>query len=277
VLAALFGGQALFAQSQPGLTFDVYTRGGGTDTTTGVAHMKATQTAARMDFEKRPAGGQFQALPLGDHGTVIIRSSGAEIIMIDPDRKQYMSIKPLEMMEGARKMMESMGGSMTFDSAGSSFHVDSLGPGPMIDGHSTLRYRMTGRTRVHIAMMGQEQTAETQAVSESTNAIDLAEYGNLLGQPSGAREMIQSMALSAGLPKTFLDQATAAATRMKGFPLHTERQITTTTANGTRSRSEITDTKNIRRASIPESAFAIPADYKQMALPFGRPPVSPED
>ena len=277
VAALLFGGQALSAQSQAGLTFDVYTRGGrGGDTATNVVHMKATPNALRMEFEKRPVGGQYRGLPVGDHGVVILRGAGAELIMLDPEKKQYMSIKPLEMMTGARQMMESMGGSMTFDSAGSSFHVDSLGPGPTIDGHNTMKYRVTARTRVRVAMMGQEQTVESQFVSESDNAVDLAEFGNTMGPAAGVRDMMQSMAQSVGLPKGFLDQTSKEGRKVKGLPLHTERQTTTTTPNGTRTSSETSDTKNVRRASIPESAFTVPADYKLMPFPFGQTPPSPD-
>ena len=124
-------------------------------------------------------------------------------------------------------------------------------------------------------MMGQEQTVENQMVSESLNAVDLAEFANTMGPASGVRDMIQSMAQTVGVPKTFLDQAASAGRKMRGFPLHSERQTTMTTPSGTRSHSETTDTKNIRRASIPDSAFAVPADYKQMPLPLGQPRMAP--
>lgn len=277
VAALLFGGRALSAQSQPGLTFDVYTRGvSGGDSATNVIHMKATANALRMEFEKRPASGQYRGLPVGDHGVVIVRSTGAELIILDRDKKQYMTIKPLEMMAGARQIMESMGGSMTFDSAASSFHVDSVGPGPTIDRHNTIKYRVTSHTKLRIAMMGQEQTVETQLVSESDNAVDLAEFGNTMGPGAGVRDMVQSMAQTVGLPKDFLDQASKEGRKMKGFPLHSERQTTSTTPNGTRTSSETTDTKNVRRASIPDSEFAAPADYKLMPFPLGPRPPSPD-
>jgi hypothetical protein len=266
----------LSAQSQPGLKFDLYSRSrGSTDTTTNVVHVQATNKAMRMEFDKRPVGGQFRGLPVGDHGVVIVRSAGAEFVMLDPDKRQYMSIKPLEMMEGARKMMESMGGSMTFDSTASTFQIDSLGPGPTLDGHATLRYRLTARMKLHVAMMGQEQTVENELISESQNAVDLADFANTMGPASGVRDMIQSIAQTAGVPKSFLDQASNAGRKSIGFPLHTERQTTTTSQSGTRSHSEITDAKNILSASIPESAFAIPADYKQMSFPVGQPRMSP--
>jgi hypothetical protein len=272
VLALFCGGQTLSAQSKPGLTFDLYSRSTvSTDTAINVVHMKATDDALRMEFEKRPGGGQFRGLPVGDRGVVIIRGSGAELIMLDPDKKQYMSIKPIEMMEGARKMMESMGGSMTFDSTASSFQVDSLGPGPTIDGHNTLRYRVTARMKLRVAMMGEDQTLENQMVSESQNAVDLAEFGNVMGTPSGMRDMIQSMAQTVGVPKSFVDQASSAGRKVRGFPLHAERQTTTTSRSGTRSHSEISDTKNVRRASIPDSDFAVPKDYKLMPFPLGQP------
>ncbi len=272
VVATVFAGHAVYAQSQPGLTFDLHTRTGREgDTTTNVVHMKATANALRMEFEKPPAGGQYRNLPVGDHGVVIIRASGAELIMLDPDKKQYMSIKPLEMMSGARQMMESMGGSMTFDTSASRVQVDSLGPGPTIDGHSTTRYRLAVHTKIRVAMMGQEQTVESQMVSQSDNAVDLPSLATMIGPSAGVRDMLQSMAQTVGVPKDFMDQATNAAKRVKGFPLHTERQTTATTPNGTRTSSETSDTKNVRRASIADSEFAVPADYKLMPFPLGQP------
>lgn len=278
-VAVAFCGNNLFAQSQPGLTFDSYSRARGeSDTATNVVHVKATANAMRMEFEKRPIGAQYRNLPVGDHGVIIVRSSGAELIMIDPDKKQYMSIKPLEMASGARQMLESMGGSMTFDTAASSIHVDSLGPGPTIDGHNTLRYRVAAHSKIRIVMMGQDQTVENQMVSETDNAVDLDEFkfSGIGGPAVGMRDMMQSMAQTVGVPKDFMDQATKAAQRVRGFPLHTERQTTSITPNGTRTISETTDTKNVRRASIPDSTFAVPADYKLMAFPFGRPQPSPD-
>ena len=238
--------------------------------------MIATANAMRMEFAKRPTGGPYRNLAVGDHGVVIVRSFGAELIMIDPDKKQYMSIKPLEMASGARQMMESMGGSMTFDTAASSVHIDSLGPGPTIDGHSTIKYRVTVHTKIRIVMMGQDQTVENQMVSESDNAVDLAGFGGVVGPAAGLRDMMQSMAQTVGMPKDFMDQATRAGKRVKGFPLHTVRQTTATTPNGTRTISETTDTKNVRRVSVPDSTFAVPADYKLMPFPFGRPQPSPD-
>ena len=231
----------------------------------------------RMEFEKRPTGGPYRSLPVGDHGVLIVRSGGAELIMIDPDKKQYISIKPLEMASGARQMMESMGGSMTFDTAASSIHVDSLGPGPTIDGHPTLRYRLAVHTKIHIAMGGQDQTVDNQTVSETENAVDLDDLklGRVIGS-GGLRDTMQSLAQTVGLPKDFMDQATKAGQRIKGFPLHTERQTTSLTSRGTLTNSETSDTKNVRRATIPDSTFAVPADYKLMPFPFGRPQPSPD-
>ena len=125
---------------------------------------------------------------------------------------------------------------------------------------------------MHVAMMGQEQTLETQIVSETQNAVDLAEFANVMGPSGSAREMVRSMTQTIGLPKSYLDRITSAASKAKGFPLHSERQTTTTTPNGILTRSETSDMKNVRRASIPDSAFAVPADYKQKSFPGFGPP-----
>ncbi len=271
----VLAGRAASAQSMPGVTFDTYTRNtAGTDTATTVAHVTVSAAAVRFEFDKRPQSGHFKGLPIGDHGVVIMRSGGTELIMLDPVKKQYFSFKPLEMMEGARKMMESMGGSVVFDSAASTVHVDNLGPGPTIDGHKTMRYRLTAHTKIKVAMMGEERTVESQLTSESQNATDLTEYASSLAPAAGLRETMQSLVQSVGLPKTFLEQAASAGRKAPGFPLHVERQSTQITSGESRTTSEISDVKNLRRTSIPQSAFDVPADYKLMALPFGRPPPS---
>lgn len=272
VLLLLFVASSAAAQSRPGLTFDQFVRAGTAgDTTTTLIHMTAAGTSLRMEFENGPPPGQFKGVPLGNHGIMMMRDAGAEMIMMDPDKKEYMSIKPFEMMEQARKMMESMGGSMTFDTSASSIHLDSLGPGPVIEGHATIRYRMTARTKMNATMMGQTQTVETQMTWESQNALDFNEFDDVVGATSGWKLMAQSMSL----PKDFFEKAMSKEHKMRGFPLHSERQMTLT-ANGTvRTTSETIDTKNIRRTSVPDSAFAVPADYKQIALPFGPPLPTP--
>jgi hypothetical protein len=272
----LLAARAASAQSTPGLAVDMNVHSPtGPDTSTNIVHMTATATAVRMEFEKRPQNGQFRGLPIGDHGAIIMRNAGSEMILLDQANKQYMSIKPLEMMEGAHKMMESMGGSITFDSSGSTISVDSLGPGPVIDGHKTLRYRVTGRTKVTIAMMGQVHTVETQLVSESEMAADLADLVAAVPGISGFRDTFQSMSQSIGLPKSFLDKATHEQQKVRGFALHTEKQTTIVTDNNTRTNTEISDAKNIRRASIPDSAFAVPVGYKLMPFPFAPPRPTP--
>ncbi len=237
VLLLLFVASSAAAQSRPGLTFDQIVRGGtADDTSTHVIHMTAAGPNIRMEFENGPRPGQFKGIPLGNHGIVIMRDGGAEIIMIDPDKKEYMSVKPAE-----------------------------------IDGHATIRYRLTARTKVNATMMGETHTMENNMTWETQNAPDLNEFDDVVAATAGLKMMVQSM----GLPKDYFDRAIPKEHKMRGFPLHSERQMIMIADGTTRITAETIDTKNIRRTSVPDSAFAVPTDYKSVALPFGPPSPKP--
>jgi hypothetical protein len=255
---------AAAAQSRPGLAFDqvIHTIAGG-DSSISVIHVTAAGSDMRMEFENASAAGPFAKVPMGDHAIMILRNGGTEMITLNPDKKQYFSVKPIEMMEGARKMMASMGGSMTFDTSASSIHQDSLGPGPVIDGHPTLRYRRTVRLKMNSSMMGQQHTIDTQSTSDLEVATDLGDFADVLtANPfSGISE---SMALA----KSFVEKAVPVEHRMHGFPLHVVQQSVQTSNGVTRTTTTTIDTNNIRRVTVPDSAFTIPADYKFISLPF---------
>jgi hypothetical protein len=252
------------AQSRPGLAFDqvIHTLAGG-DSSTSVVHLAATGADIRMEFEKGSAVGPFARLPMGDHAIIILRNGGTEMITLNPDKKQYFSVKPIEMMDGARKMMASMGGSMTFDTSASSMHQDSLGPGPVIDGHPTLLYRTTVRLKMNSSMMGHQNTIDTQAISDFAMASDLGDFADVL-----TANPFSGMSESMGLTKGFFEKAVPVEHRMHGFPLHVVQQSIQTSNGVTRTTTTTIATKNVRRVPVPDSAFAIPADYKFISLPF---------
>lgn len=252
------------AQSRPGVAFDqVMQTTSGSDSSTNVAHLTAAGSDIRTEFEKGSTGGPFASLPMGDHGVIIARKGGTEMIFLNPDKKQYFSFKPIEMMEGARKMMASMGGSMTFDTSASSMHQDSLGPGPVIDGHPTLLYRMTVRLTMNSSMMGHQNNIDVQSTSDFEVASDLGDFRDVL-----TSNQFSGMGESMGLTKSFFEKAIPIEHRMHGFPLHVVQRSTQTSNGVARTTTTTIDTKNIRRVTVPDSTFAIPADYKFISLPF---------
>jgi hypothetical protein len=265
-IPALLIATTAMAQSKPGVTFDqtmvsITTARGRTDTATTVMHTTSASGDGRIDVEKGrfPNMGPFSA---GPHAIMIFRDGGKEIFFLNPDEKQYLSIKPIAMMEGMQKMLEGMGGSMSIDTSGTRVTLDSVGPGPVIDGHPTLTYRLTTSMKMTMSMMGQRQVVDGQSTQEIQTATDLGDFSDVPGVNRFA-ELSESM----GFTKGYFDQLVAMRRKMHGFPLRTEMH-TTSSANGmTRTIVQTIETRNVKRVPVPDSLFAIPADYKPVTTP----------
>lgn len=255
------------AQSHPGLAFDetiheskaVNPTG---DTSSAVLHFLASRGNLRIDVEgEMPGAGR---LPIGNgHSVMLLTDSGTTITFVNVDAKQYISIKPNAMMEGMKKMMEAMGGQVIIDTAGTKLDLDSLGPGPSIDGHPILRYRLTTALRMTIVMMGNTTTTEQRSVDEIQAAADLTDLGDLTSSVNRLADIGQTM----GLAAEFMERAKALQRRIRGFPLRVTKVQTVTTEGRTRTSNQDIKVSNIKRVDVPESAFAIPAGYAPIAMP----------
>lgn len=267
VVPALILPAAATAQARPGMSFEQTTRtvttvAGRTDSTSSQTRITATGSDARMELMK----GELAAVgpfPLGPHGVMITRDGGKELVYLNPDQKQFLTIKPFEMMEGARKMLESMGGSMTADTSASRVKIDSVGPGPTIDGHPTLTYRLTATMRMTMSMMGESHVVENQMTQEIQIATDV---DDLLRLTTGENRLA-NIPEFVGLPKGYLEKLAAAGQKMRGFPLRTVKHTTTTMRGETRTAVETVEARNVRRLSVPNSLFVTPVDYKPVTLP----------
>jgi hypothetical protein len=193
---------------------------------------------------------------------MIMRDGGKEIFFLNPDEKQYFSIKPIALMEAMQKMLEGMGGSMTMDTSGTRVTLDSVGPGPAIDGHPTLTYRVTTAMRMTISMMGESRVFDNQSTQEIQVATDLGDFAYVASMNRFA-ELTQAM----GFPNAAFEDLAATRRRMHGFPLRAVIH-TTGTANGmTRTVVQTIETRNVKRLPVPDSLFAISADYKPGTMP----------
>src|SRR6266436_5134750 len=265
-IPALLIARTAMPQSKPGVAFDqtmvrITAARGRTDTTTTVMHTTSASSDGRIDVEKGrfPNMGPFSA---GSHAIMIIRGGGKEISFLNPDEKQYLSIKPIAMMEGVQKMLEGMGGSMSIDASGTRVTLDSIGPGPAIDGHPTLTYRLTTVMKMTISMMGSRQVVDNQSTQEIQTATDLGDFSDATGMNPFA-ELSESM----GFTKGFFDQIVAMRRKMHGFPLRTEVHMTSSANGMIRTIVQTIETRNVKRVPVSESLFAIPADYKPVTMP----------
>lgn len=256
------------AQSKPGISMDqtmshVTTSVRRTDSSTALVHLISAGTQARIEIQSgriAPSGGPFSP---GPHAVMIMKEGGSEIVYLNPDKKEYMSVKPFQMMQGVQKMMESMGGSMTVDTSATHISIDSLGPGPTIDGHPTVTYRLTMAMRMRMSMMGQSNVVDTQTTQDIQAATDMMDFADLIPGSTGFAEFSQSM----GMSKDLFDKLGATREKVRGFPLHTVKRSTTSVNGVTQTAVETIDTRNIKRMTVPDSAFAIPADYKPISMP----------
>lgn len=258
------------AQSRPGLSFDQTTRSvttsaNGVDsaTTTSVVHMTAAGGDARIDVKKGKLSENMGAFSPGSHGVMIMRDGGKQMVFLNPDQKQYFSMNLLEMMEGMQKMLASMGGSMTVDTSVTRVNLDSLGPGPAIDGHPTLTYRLTAVMRMTMSMMAERNVVDGKSTQEIQTATDLGDFSDLTVGVNRFAELSQTI----GFPKGYFDKLAATNRKMRGFPLRTVKNSTISANGTTRTAVETIEATNIKRVSVPDSLFAIPGDYKPMTFP----------
>ena len=256
------------AQSKPGVSFEqtllaITTARGRTDTTTTLLHTTSAGGDGRIEVEKGkffPNMGPFSS---GPHAVMIMRDGGTQIFFLNPDEKQYLSLKPLEMIEGMQKMLDGMGGSMSFDTAGTGLSLDSVGPGPSIDGHPTLTYRLRIAMKMTMSMMGQSNVVDTQSSEEIQVAPDLGDYAGVASMNRFA-ELTEAM----GFPKGYYEKLAATRRKIRGFTLRAVTH-TTSTANGvTRTRDQTIETRNVQRLAVSDSLFVVPADYKPVKVPM---------
>ena len=257
------------AQSRPGISFDqtlltVTTAPDHSDSTTAVMHTTLAGGDARIEVVQGKFGpGSIGPFSPGPHSVMIMRDGGTQMSFINTEKKQYMSIKPLEIMQGFQKMLGGMGGSMIVDTSATRVSFDSLGSGPLIEGHPTLGYRLTIVIKMTVSMMGQANLIADSSTQDIQVATDMSEFTDAFVAANTLAEISQSL----GLGKDFLDKIAANRRKMHGFPLHSVKRSTRSSRGVTHVVTETIDAKNVMRMAVPDSVFAIPGDYKPVTLP----------
>jgi len=257
------------AQTRSGVSFEqtitsVKSTPGSYDSTTNFLHAIVAGHDMRIETSNNtlyPAMGRFSP---GSHAVVLMRDGGTEAVFINPDAKEYLAIRPLEMVDGFKKMLEGMGGSMTFDTSASRFTVDSVGAGPMIDGHQTVHYVMNTASKNTISMMGQTIVTEGASVMDVYAAPDMVDFRDATdGIMSQFADAVRSM----GMGGAMFDRMKESQRKVHGFPLRMVQKGTMTQRGQTRTHTETIESRNAKRVSVPDSLFAIPAGYKSIAAP----------
>ncbi len=258
------------AQAPSGVSFDqtitsVKSMAGHVDTTSDVVHAVAAGGNMRIETTNNTLYPKMGPFSPGPHAVLLIRNGGAETVFLNPDTREYLTIKPVEMMAGFRKMLEGMGGSMQFDTSATRMTIDSVGPGPVIDGHKTVHYTLRATLKMNISMMGETMANENVAVTDIYAAPDMSDFRDAT---EGVMGQFIEMARSMGMSGSTFDKIRADQSKVRGFPLRIVKQSTQTQRGQTRSSSETIESRNAKRISAPDSLFAVPAGYKSVAMPI---------
>ncbi|MEP6905463.1 MAG: hypothetical protein ABI875_05230, partial [Gemmatimonadales bacterium] len=165
--------------------------------------------------------------------------------------------------EGMQKMMEGMGAAMKFEITGGDPKVEKLGAGPVILGHRTTHYRVTGVMKVNVAVMGQNQGIETSTVTDEYLALDLHSltdpFRNLGSNSMGG--------LFGPSFKAYTDKMKAARAKLPGFPLRSENHVTTLGVGQGSDIKSVQEVTAIHMITASPSLFEVPAGYTQITTP----------
>jgi hypothetical protein len=267
--AALLVSIPAAAQAPNGISFDqtittVSSTSGRVDTTSNVVHALAAGNNMRVETTKNTLYPKMGPFDPGPHAVLLMRGGGSEMSFVNPDSREYLSVKPLEMMAGFKKMLEGMGGSMTFDTSVTRMSVDSVGPGPTIDNHQTVHYTLRTAVKMTVVMMGQTMTNEDVSATEVYTAPDMSEFSDVT---NGMVNQFADVARSMGMEGPMVDRMKASQKKIPGFPLRLVKQTTQTQRGVTRTSTETIESRNVKHASAPDSLFAIPAGYKSVSMP----------
>ena len=237
----------------------------GMQTMGGVStgHALVSNGKIRMDVSGSARSLAMPGSP-GNDVTIIMLDSGKTVIYLNPKTKQYMQIKPMEMMDRMQKMMEGMGATMTFEFTGDP-KVENLGAGPEILGHKTQHYRMTTGMKMNMSAMGESQTIETTTITDEYLAPDLKHSTDLFsGMSNGMSGMM------GGSNKAYFEKVKQIKAKLPdAMELRAETQSTISTPQGSQNMKNIREVTAIKKTKVTPDQFAVPTGYTKIDLPMG--------
>lgn len=267
--AALLLSVAAEAQVSNGVSFDqtitsIKSAAGHVDTTSNVVHAIAAGGNMRIETDNNTLYPKMGPFSPGPHAVLVVRNGGSETVFLNPDTREYVAIKPMEMMAGFKKMLEGMGGSMKFDTSATHMTVDSVGRGLTIDGHRTVHYTARTALKVTISMMGDSMTNEDVSVTELYAAPDMSDFRDAT---EGMMSQFLEVARSIGMTGPLFDKMKQDQSKVRGFLLRIVRESSQTQGGQRHTSSEIIESRNAKRVSAPDSLFSVPAGYKVVVMP----------
>jgi hypothetical protein len=197
----------------------------------------------------------------------IVKGGGQEMLMVDPNQKQYMKWDIATMFAGMSRMVNAVGGLVKMQM--SDVHIDAqdLGAGETVQGYPTRHIRMTQNYTISVSVLGRSKKTQNQSTTDYYFAPSLRIANPFV---SNSQQMAMISQLDMFNNPDYVNQMKAANAKIPktGVPLKT---VTTVVATDDKGKAETTVTTmemvNFKASNIPASAFAIPSDYKMVEMP----------
>jgi hypothetical protein len=194
------------------------------------------------------------------------RDGKMSMIYVDTTDKLYAEMDLSGMMSA---MMSMTSASLKMDTAAAGFTVDSIGPGPVINGHKTIHFRTHTSSRMTFAMFGDTSSIQHLITTDLYLAPDVRS-----GDTDSSSRSIDSAAINMvkQIVPLMTDQAVSQAQKAHaklakyGTALRSVIEITEVSAAGTRTRHQTMDVLGYEHIVVPDSIFSPPAGYKKVTL-----------
>jgi len=194
------------------------------------------------------------------------RDGKMSMIYVDTADKIYAEMDLSGMVSA---MMSMTAATFKMDTTAGAFSVDSVGPGPVINGHRTIHFRTRSSSRITFSMFGDTSSTTHHITTDLYLAPDLKSGDSDSSVSSGdstAVAMVKKMFPI--LPDEMMLQArrTQGNLGKYGPALKTELEIAEISPAGSRTHHQTVDVLRYERTVVPDSVFAPPADYKKVGL-----------
>ena len=197
----------------------------------------------------------------------IVKDGGKEMLLVDPNSKEYMKWDIGAMMAGMSKVVNAVGGFVKLQISDVKIDAQDMGAGEAVQGYPTRHIRMVQNYTVSASMFGKKSNSRTETTTDYYFAPTLK-----IANPFVANSQQMAMMSQFDMFKNADYQSQYAAANAKlpknGVPLRTVTKTVTTDEKGkSETATTIMEMVNFKSANIPASAFAVPSDYKMVEMP----------
>jgi hypothetical protein len=197
----------------------------------------------------------------------IVKDAGKEMLLVDPEKKQYMKWDIANMFAGMSKVVNAIGGLVKMQMSEIEIDAQDLGAGPNVQGYPTRHIRMVQNYTMTASMFGKTSKTRNESTADYYFAPSLR-----IANPFVMSSQQMAMMAQFDMFKNPDYQSQMASANAKfpknSVPLKMVMNTVATDEKGKQETSVMTmEMVNFKAMNVPASAFAIPSDYKLIEMP----------